>query len=366
MLALKGLLEKLRVVPLVKALASFKLNLFVLCSLALLVFFGTIYQSKHGLYMAQKVFFDSLIVHDGWLILPGVRLVMWLAFLNLSAFMIFKFKYTWKKIGLIVSHIGLILILVGGFYNLHFSTESILNLREGEQSSKSEAYYDWQILIADSEKTVVLPIDISSNKISAKNINTLNQVFPELKIDKFYQNARIFETPFAGTIAKEFKVKQEYEQNQPCIVLSDKNNQEYFLDNFDHKSFDYQNGYKFILKRKSYELPIIIALEDVERELHPNTQIAKSYSSKIIVKENFAEQGRKAKISMNKPFRYKDYTFFQSGFGIDSDSQEFTSLAVVKNKGRLLPYIASLLTTLGLVVHSLISLFNFLRRKVQN
>ena len=106
-------------------------------------------------------------------------------------------------------------------------------------------------------------------------------------------------------------------------------------------------------------------MEDVERELHPNTQIAKSYSSTITVRKDLSELPRKAKISMNKPFRYQDYTFFQSGYGIDEDGQEFTSLAVVKNSGRLIPYLASLLSTFGLVIHFLVHLINFIRRKSQ-
>jgi hypothetical protein len=66
---------------------------------------------------------------------------------------------------------------------------------------------------------------------------------------------------------------------------------------------------------------------------------------------------------MNKPFRYKDYTFFQSSYGIDSDGQEFSSFAVVKNAGRLVPYIASFLTTLGLIIHFIMQFLKFSRQR---
>lgn len=354
---------------LIKALTSFKLTLFVLASLTLLTFFGTIYQAEHGLYMAQKVFFDSLIVKDGFLILPGVRLIMWLAFLNLSAFMIFKFKYSWKKFGLIISHLGLILLLIGGFYNLHYSKESLMTLREGEQSSSSQDYYKWEIKVLGKDLVDAVPIDISSAKLKPESQEKLSKVIPELKITQFMRNGRVFETPFAGTIAKSLPLAKEYEQNQVALVFENKSGENFYLDAFEHRYFNYsdstEQNYKLILKRTSYEIPLIIGLENVERELHPNTQIAKSYASTVSVKTSPTDIARKAEISMNKPFRYKDYTFFQSGYGIDEDGQEFSSLAVVKNAGRLLPYIASLLTSLGLLLHSLIHLIEFIKRKSQ-
>ena len=204
--------------------------------------------------MAQKVFFDTLIVRDGFLILPGVRLVMWLAFLNLSAFMIFKFKYSWKKFGLIISHLGLIFLLIGGFYNLHFSKESLMTLREGEQSSFSQDYYKWEIKILSKDTTYNIPIDISSAKLKAKDIKAFNEIIPELKITQFMRNGRVFETPFAGTIAKSLPLAKEYEQNQIALVFEDKAGNNLYLDAFDFRFFNFTNekneNFKLILKKK--------------------------------------------------------------------------------------------------------------------
>jgi hypothetical protein len=91
--------------------------------------------------------------------------------------------------------------------------------------------------------------------------------------------------------------------------------------------------------------------------------VAKAYASTISVLDEGSKLSRKVEISMNKPFRYKDYTFFQSSYGIDSDGQEFSSFAVVKNAGRLVPYIASFLTTLGLVIHFIMQFLKFSRHR---
>ena len=53
---------------------------------------------------------------------------------------------------------------------------------------------------------------------------------------------------------------------------------------------------------------------------------------------------------MNKPFRYRQYTFYQSSYSQSNDRQSST-LAVVENRGKWLPYVAGLLMALGLVLH---------------
>ena len=120
-------------------------------------------------------------------------------------------------------------------------------------------------------------------------------------------------------------------------------------------------NYQLSLERLSSELPVIIRLDDVKRDLHPNTQVAKAYASTISVLEEGSNKFRKVEISMNKPFRYKDYTFYQASYGIDTDGVEFSSLAVVKNAGRLVPYIASFLTVLGLAIHFIMHFLKFIK-----
>ena len=90
-------------------------------------------------------------------------------------------------------------------------------------------------------------------------------------------------------------------------------------------------------------------------ELHPNTQIARSYQSLVEVQNN--EVAREVLIVMNKPLRYRDFTFYQASYAIDGLGRELSTLAVVKNSGRMLPYIASLLTFAGLALHFLTQAF---------
>jgi len=65
---------------------------------------------------------------------------------------------------------------------------------------------------------------------------------------------------------------------------------------------------------------------------------------------------------MNEPLRYKGYTFYQASFS-QSESGETSILAVVKNYGRLFPYISSIIMSIGLLIHLLIKLPKLIRKR---
>ena len=75
---------------------------------------------------------------------------------------------------------------------------------------------------------------------------------------------------------------------------------------------------------------------------------------------------RKVLIEMNEPLRHAGYTFYQAsfqdqGFYTYNDSYYYdtrfwkdrTVLAVVKNYGRLFPYISSIIMCIGILIHLL-------------
>ena len=98
---------------------------------------------------------------------------------------------------------------------------------------------------------------------------------------------------------------------------------------------------------------------DFKKVLHPGTQVAKSFSSEINLIEN--EIPRRVLIQMNEPLRHMGYTFFQASF-IEELKSESTVLAVVKNYGRLFPYISSIIMSIGLLVHLIINLPKMIKK----
>ncbi len=104
-----------------------------------------------------------------------------------------------------------------------------------------------------------------------------------------------------------------------------------------------------------YPLPFKLKLEEFKAEFYPSTTIAKNYESLLTIDTgNFKRQVR---IIMNKPFSYKDYTFYQASYDTDSQQGRYSIVAVVKNPARFLPYISCLLVFLGMSLHFLTKAF---------
>jgi hypothetical protein len=98
-------------------------------------------------------------------------------------------------------------------------------------------------------------------------------------------------------------------------------------------------------------LPISIKLLDFAMTTHPGTDIPRSFSSRVEIAAGNAS--RQAVISMNRPLRYRDYTFYQSSYAEDGRGGESSTFLVVRSSGRWLPYAASALLFLGLAGHFL-------------
>lgn len=317
-------------------ISSLYLTVISVFLLSALVIAGTIYQANHGLYLAQEKFFNSyFFLLGGFLPIPSALTIMWILFFNLLASMVIKFEYTWKKFPLIFTHFSLLLLLISGFITFYFSEESFITIKEGERKNFSESYYDWQFFYRENPET-------KFNTVNLKNLRVGDSIKIEnenYEIKSIFKNSRIFDTPFAGRILKELPRLKEEEQNIPALVLNSNNgNQLYFQGDRDALN----------LRRERFKLPVSIELQDVKRELHSGTEIAKAYSSKIIVLREGLDSIINFKISMNNPFRYKEYSFYQASYGIDQTGTEFAILAVVKNYATWLPYLSSILISLGL------------------
>jgi cytochrome c biogenesis protein ResB len=83
--------------------------------------------------------------------------------------------------------------------------------------------------------------------------------------------------------------------------------------------------------------------------------MAKNYESLVTITTGTLE--RQVRIYMNNPLRYKDYTVYQASYDNDSTGKQYSTLAVVKNSARIMPYIACLFVFFGLALHFLIQAF---------
>lgn len=159
-----------------KFFTSLRLTVVLLALGLLLVFFGTLAQVHEGLWNALGRWFRSILVvrHGGdpwWVppIFPGGYLIGAMLLLNLLAAHIKRFQWTSKKIGINLTHFGIILFLVGELATALLSRESHMSFKEGETKNYSEAHRENELIFAidagnGQEKVVSVPEKVVAKK----------------------------------------------------------------------------------------------------------------------------------------------------------------------------------------------------------
>jgi ABC-type transport system involved in cytochrome c biogenesis permease subunit len=362
-------------------MASLKLTVVCLVLLATLVVWGTVYQAEHGLYQAQQKFFYSWFFFIfGFIPFPGSVLVMFVLFFNLLCSLFFRIGFRLSKIGNVITHLGILILLVGGFFTFYFSEESSLMLKEGESSGLSSSRHSWEVAMWEAGTGDRDVYAVDANGFDPGETLWFEDLHLELVIKEYYENCSAFfgQASTAGPsdpvinssgiqLLKEKPAAQELAENVSGVVFavnpSAGNKQALLLYGEDRAHTSVTIGgrsFSFSLRKKKIMLPLNMTLKDFKMKMYPNSNIPKSYESHVTIKAEGAVD-RDVVISMNKPLRFKDYTFFQSSYYIAPDGGEYTILAVVKNAGRLVPYFSSVTIFLGLVIHFLLMLFK--RRK---
>jgi len=360
--------------PILKTLSSIKITVTCLCLLFILTLWGTIDQVNNGLYLAQARFFNSLVfTFWGFVPFPGARLVLWVLFINLVCVSLVRFVYNREKIGIVIIHCGLLMFFVSAFVTFHNIEESNITLMEGEGSNVSSAYHNWELSVwtKDGNKKQVVTYDADHFQ-KGQNLNYEKYGF-SLTVLSYCRNcdayrsregdqSEIILNRFGIQSLKMLSMNKEPEKNLPggtfLLKGADQGDVRILLYGGESEPLPIKKGGKeyFIkLRLKRYSLPFTLTLSNFMMEKHPNTEIARSYQSLVEVLSHGVS--REVLISMNEPLRHKNYTFYQASYSIDQLGREYSTLAVVKNSGRLLPYIATFITFFGLVVHFLMMAF---------
>ncbi len=107
-------------------LASLKLAVFSLSTLAATLGYATFFESWYGTGAAQDYIYRS----------PGFAVL--LAFLGMNILCAALIRFPWKKrqTGFVVTHAGLLTVLVGAFYSVRTSDEGQVGMLEGDVKSE--------------------------------------------------------------------------------------------------------------------------------------------------------------------------------------------------------------------------------------
>lgn len=372
-----------------KLLSSYGFAVVTIFFLFLLTLLGTLEQVNHGLFEVQKRYFESifLIHHFGPVPvpLPGVYLLMILLFINLSLGAIIRAPKQWKRPGLLISHFGILFLLVGGFVTFKFSENGYMALVEGEQSDVYQSYHEWEILIAEAKPGTANPAhvlrqhDFDSMQPNEDRTFYAGDLPFELTLSGFEKNCvplKFSGGSSANKIVDGYYVQPvaldaQAEMNQAGVYVTAKSTTSDqvaegilwggtrlpFVLNLDDTS------YAISLGKRKWRVPFTVRLEDFIHEKHPNTGMPAKFISDVKKIENGAEQD--VRISMNKPLRHKGFTFFQASFGQTASGAEQSVFAVARNPADHWPLYSCYIVSFGLLLHFGQLLFGYLRREAK-
>jgi len=379
-----------------KILTSMRLTVICLALATVLVFIGTLAQVDEGLYQAQARYFRSFLIKRplNWpIVYPGGYLIGIVLMINLLAAHAARFKLTWKKSGLFMIHIGVILLLVGQLLTDLLSRESALKLLEGQTKNYSESFRENEVAVIDtsdpkSDSVVSLPETLLKTQ---KEIAVPETPFT-IHVRNYWPNT-VLNTK-AGPIAVKAEATngicsegtvyvfpmppaaKSDERDMPSSVVEVRSPEgslgTWLLSPHisDQQSFTYKDKtYALALRFTRHYLfagstePFNVHLLKFDHDLYRGTEIPKNYSSRIQVQNPNTGEDREVLIKMNSPLRYKGETFYQASFDERDPNARATVLEVVHNPSWLTPYLSCCLVGLGLLVHFLMHLAGFVRKR---
>ena len=357
-------MEKLR--TLVKWCASLKITVICLLLFMVITLLGTFYQIGHDINEARKVYFISwYILVNGIIPIPGGQTVIWIFFINLVAACLARFRMSWKKSGIWLTHIGLIGLCFSSFYTYKYSRQGMVTLFEGEKSQFADVENEWEFSIW-TEKDGFRHVT-AYNLNEAKEGMSLSMATPgmEITLKEFYPDSYAYQDLSSLenrplNQAKIVRIEEAEKSNRSfpgaIFILSPEGGDKIplMLYGAEDSPTSYKfNGktYYFQLRPRKLKLPVILKLDDVIQESYTGTDIAKRYESKVTLATD-AGESRKAKIYMNHPLTIEDFTIYQSGYSKDPiTGKESSSLSVVQNAGKYYPYAACIVITIGMILH---------------
>lgn len=368
---------------------SLRLTVFLLLLSIALIFWATLSQADLGVWGVQQKFFHSVFVlvkipgtEIPVPLFPGGYLIGGLLLLNLLAAHFYRFRYTWRKTGIWLTHAGLILLLVGELLSGLEQKDYDLTIANGQTLNYAESQRDDEVAIIDDTDPKTDVVTAIPNHLIASGLTIQTPALPFRVVPQFYfpnvnltrrENApgappsmatagvgpQIAVIPLPAT-------GKENERNMPAAYLElvgpDGSLGSYLVSSFlempQHFSFGGRD-WKILMRPARRYFPFSVTLLKFSHDIYPGTDIPRNFSSRVRLNQADGSS-REFLIHMNSPLRYGGLTFFQASF---LPGDQTSILEVVRNPSWRIPYLACALMAIGLVAQFGLHLAGFARRQ---
>jgi hypothetical protein len=367
-------------------LVSLKLTVVLLVFSMVLVFAGTLDQVNLGIWAVQAKYFRSFVIYTrvGELALPvfpGGYTIGGLLLANLIAAHVYRFTLSWKKFGIVLTHFGLIVLLVGELLTGLWQEDFHLRLDQGETKNYAESFHANELAVIDTtdakfDDVVAIPEDLLARKNTIQHPNLPFRIVTKT----YYPNSTLHSRTAAEPASQANAGFGERITATPAPITHRQNERNLptaFIDitgtegpvgtflvstqlvmpqDFKHAGRTWQIALR---SKRSYQ-PFSLTLLKFSHDRYAGTEIPKNFSSRLHLKTPSGQDDREVLIYMNNPLRYAGLTFYQSGF---DNNDRTTILQVVRNPSWLMPYLACALMTLGLTLQFGIHLLAFVGKR---
>lgn len=376
-----------------KFFSSLKLTVILLGIAMVLVFVGTIAQVQEGLYLAQARYFKSFLIFwspEGSAlkipVFPGGYLVGTMLLINLVAAHIKRFQFTRKKSGIFLTHVGVVMLLLGQLLTDVLSTESALRFAEGESKNYSEDFHANELAFIDGsdpdqDRVVAIPEQLLKQKGEVRH-----EKLPfTVQVLEYWPNSDLFRSPTNGTVEvratqgigmglhllpRPVATSTEQRSLPSALIRLTAGGKElgtWLVSSlFSKKQSVAVEGKSFdlALRFKRHYTPYSLTLLDAKNEYYVGTEVPKLFSSRIKINNPVTKEDRESLIEMNSPLRYEGLTYYQYQMGPGQEGiGQSSTLQVVRNPGWLTPYLACGIVAAGLVIQFMIHLVGFATRR---
>ncbi len=373
---------------LLRALGSLRLAVALLGLSVLLVFFGTLDQVRIGIREAQDIYFESLFAvyryPEMWAFgnvlkyipipLPGGYLIGPLLVVNLIAGHLRYWRPRWSIVCISFIHVGIMMLLVGQLATNLLQKEDYMWLDEGETRNFVQSFSEDELYIYGLSKdgaTGTLPVPFGDLE---DGMGLEDHPFPfEVKIRKVFPNAEIVQDGPSKGLSREdvnqglgvqFNLgvreigsfhSDQRRDIRTAVVEIIKNGASvgtWLVSNVFEERFPSQgfivdgNRYELGLRYKKTYLPYTITLLEFTHDRYPGTNIPSNFASRVRVVHPQKGEEKEVMVFMNNPLRYEGLTFYQASFAKQDTASMFQ---VVRNPGWVVPYIACILVSIGLL-----------------
>ena len=402
---------------LIKILTSLRLTVVLLAFGIVLVFVGTIAQADEGLYQAQARYFKHWFVwgitffgHKIALPLPGGYLIGTLLLINLTAAHIQRFQWTWKKSGIHLTHVGIVLLLVGQLATDLFSRETQLRFFEGETKSWSESAMDYELaFLTDLDATNDQVVAIPASMLERGGEITHEKLPLTVRVKHYWPNSD-FRAPMqrndpplaTNGVARFFDfseiqvTRKMDEKNFPTAIIELSGAgvspatwvvsgwASFYADAMGSQMASGVIGrliepqsieaggrkFTFTLRPARAYKPYSLTLLKATHTVYPGTQTPKDFRSRVRIQNPPRGEDREVEIYMNSPLRYAGLTFFQHQMAAGETAAQFgqtpsSTLQVVRNPGWITPYAGCIIVAAGLIIQFMIHLVGFVSKKAK-